>query len=81
MTKRSSKPPAALPRTDAPAPAVVTEVPRNDLAAVTAFYESRGQVTPEELHILYMLQDDDAELRRLVKSKKWNVVDPFPWVL
>lgn len=79
--KRSSKKQVAPPatRSDAPAPEGVTAVPRNDIAAATAFYESRGKVTPEEMHILYMLQDDPRELERVAKS--WNVVDPFQWIL
>lgn len=53
----------------------ITDVPANDVAAAARFYRSRGQrITPEEMGMLLMLQDDPAELERV--SRRWNVVEP-----
>lgn len=53
-------------------PINVCDVPRNDLAAAQAYYESRGRrISPEAWHILFRLQDDSTEFEKL--SADWNV--------
>jgi hypothetical protein len=54
-------------------PRNVWQVPRNDIAAATAFYERRGYVTSSEMHTLLMLQDDSSELRAVAAT--WDVRD------
>jgi hypothetical protein len=51
----------------------LTELPRNDIAAARRYYESRGEVSPDALSILYQLQDDSTELRRVVQAEGWKV--------
>jgi len=57
----------------------VTDLPRNSVAACKRYYLSQGKrITMEDFHILLMLQDDSAELKRLAKSEKWVVYDGRP---
>lgn len=60
---------------DAVATMPVYAVPRNDLAAATAFYRARGRsITNDEMHVLIGLQDDPAEL--LAIAKRWKISMP-----
>jgi hypothetical protein len=55
-------------------PRTVWQVPRNDVAAAAAFYESRGHISADEMRTLLMLQDDAAELRAVAVD--WDVRKP-----
>lgn len=51
----------------------VYRIPRNNVAACTAYYESRGRITRDEAQVMAMLQDDAAELRAIMQG--WTIVD------
>lgn len=51
----------------------VTAVPRNNIAAATAFYEKNAPITSQQARVLLRLQDDPAELLNLMAT--WEVVD------
>lgn len=48
----------------------IYQIPRNDVAACIAYHDERGGVTPDDLHVMFMLQDDPSELTRVSASWK-----------
>lgn len=48
----------------------LTDIPRNDVDACVRYHDDRGGVTPEDEHVMVMLQDDPRAL--LAKMRHWK---------
>jgi hypothetical protein len=51
-------------------PLSLMDLPRNDVVAAVRYYEQRGEIHPDEMEFLLMLQDDARELRRA--ARRWR---------
>jgi hypothetical protein len=47
--------------------------PRNNIAAARRYYRRRGDLDPEDVEILLMLQDDSAALLEVMEAERWRV--------
>lgn len=52
----------------------VSDIPRNNVAACIAYARKHKGVTPDEAHVMVMLQDDPTELLKVMA--KWPSRSP-----
>lgn len=51
----------------------IYQIPRNDLDACMAYHDRHQGVTPDEAHVMYLLQDDTEAFKALTLSPRWII--------
>lgn len=54
------------------------QLERNDLRGARLFYKQNKPITSAQAQMLLMLQDDNTELREVMKKESWQVVERKP---